>query len=120
MHKFTIILEAKINHWWKIGDYIIDAILDHQKEILEQASQLLQGALEVIRIYNEKNGLKSPTNLEETRNFEFFNQTGLADQKDLFYKAERSLLANKLILADLTDKPPDQINFASLEGKDTK
>ena len=77
-----------------------------------QSGQILQGVLEIVS--NERSRQK-----EWSRDFSFglLNQTSKTDQDDLYYRAERSLLANKLILSDLRDKPTDQIAFASIEGK---
>ena len=70
----------------------------------------MQGVLEIVS--NERSRQKYQIFLEESR-----YGLGKLDQNDLFYRAERSLLANKLILSDLKDKSTDQIAFASIEGK---
>ena len=70
----------------------------------------MQGVLEIVS--NERSRQKYQIFLEEPR-----YGLGKLDQNDLFYRAERSLLANKLILSDLKDKSTDQIAFASIEGK---
>ena len=77
-----------------------------------QSGQILQGVLEIVS--NERSRKK-----EWYRDISFgiFNQTSKTDQNDVNYRAERSLLANKLILSDLRDKSTDQIAFASIEGK---
>ena len=70
----------------------------------------MQGVLEIVS--NERSRQKYQIFLEESR-----YGLGKLDQNDLFYRAERSLLANKLILSDLKDKSTDKIAFASIEGK---
>ena len=69
----------------------------------------MQGVLEIVS--NERSRQKYQVFLEESR-----YGLGKLDQNDLFYRAERSLLANKLILSDLKEST-DQIAFASIEGK---
>ena len=71
----------------------------------------MQGVLEIVS--NERSRQKYQIFLEESR-----YGLGKLDQNDLFYRAERSLLANKLILSDLKDKSTDKIAFASINDSD--